>query len=59
MTNIVVGVDGGASKTRVIVADGSGGELATVTGVASAVRPGEAEHSAEVIARLVGEALAA
>ena len=59
MTNLVVGVDGGASKTRVIVADGTGAELATVTGVASAVRPGEAEHSAEVIARLVGEALAA
>ena len=59
MTNIVVGVDGGASKTHVIVADGTGAELATVTGVASAVRPGEAEHSAEVIARLVGEALAA
>jgi glucosamine kinase len=59
MTNIVVGVDGGASKTHVIVSDGSGTELATVTGVASAVRPGEAEHSAAVIARLVGEALAA
>jgi glucosamine kinase len=59
MTNIVVGVDGGASKTRVIVADGTGAELATVTGVASAVRPGEAAHSAEVIAKLVGEALAA
>lgn len=59
MTHIVVGVDGGASKTRVIVADASGAELATVTGLASAVRPGEAAHSAEVIAKLVGEALAA
>lgn len=59
MTNIVVGVDGGASKTRVIVADATGAELATVTGVASAVRPGEAAHSADVIAKLVGEALAA
>jgi glucosamine kinase len=59
MTNLVVGVDGGASKTQVIVADGTGAELATVTGVASAVRPGEAANSAEVIARLVGEALAA
>ena len=59
MTNIVVGVDGGASKTRVIVADGSGAELATVTGAASAVRPGEADQSAEVIALLVAEALAA
>jgi glucosamine kinase len=59
MTNIVVGVDGGASKTRVIVADESGAELATVTGVASAVRPGGAAHSADMIAMLVGEALAA
>jgi glucosamine kinase len=59
MTTLVVGVDGGASKTRVIVADGSGAELASVTGSASAVRPGEAGHSADVIARLVGEALAA
>ncbi len=59
MTNIVVGVDGGASKTRVIVADGSGAELATAIGAASAVRPGEADQSAEVIALLVAEALAA
>ena len=59
MTNIVVGVDGGASKTRVIVADGTGAELASVIGAASAVRPGEADQSAEVIAQLVAEALAA
>ena len=58
MTNIVVGVDGGASKTLVIVADGSGTEIAKLTGAPSAVRPGEAEHSADVITRLVGEALA-
>ena len=56
---IVVGVDGGGSKTRVVVADETGAELATVSGTASAVRPGAAEHSADVIARLVGEALAA
>ncbi len=59
MTNIVVGVDGGASKTRVIVADGTGAELASVIGAASAVRPGEADQSAEIIAQLVAEALAA
>ncbi len=52
MTNIVIGVDGGASKTRVIVADATGAELASVTGVASAVRPGEAAHSADVIDKL-------
>jgi glucosamine kinase len=59
MSSIVVGVDGGATKTRVIVADETGAELASVSGTASAVRPGAAEHSAEVIERLVGEALAA
>lgn len=59
MASIVVGVDGGATKTRVIVANGEGEELSTVTGSASAVRPGEASHSADVIERLVGEALAA
>src|SRR5260221_735062 len=59
MGRIVVGVDGGATKTRVIVADADGNELATLTGTASAVRPGEARHSADVIGRLVGEALAA
>jgi glucosamine kinase len=57
--NIVVGVDGGASKTRVLVADDTGTELASVSGTASAVRPGTAEQSADVIERLVGEALAA
>lgn len=59
MPSIVVGVDGGATKTRVIVANAEGEELATLTGTASAVRPGEAQHSADVIERLVGEALAA
>src|ERR1035437_10829884 len=59
MTHIVVGVDGGASKTLVIVAEGSVTEIATVTGPASAVRPGEADQSADVITRLIGEALAA
>ena len=57
--SIVIGVDGGATKTRVIVADDTGAELASVSGTASAVRPGEASQSADVIARLVGEALAA
>jgi glucosamine kinase len=57
MAHLVVGVDGGGSKTQVIVADGRGKELATLTGAASAVRPGEALHSAEVIGALVRDAL--
>ncbi|MHB1298862.1 MAG: BadF/BadG/BcrA/BcrD ATPase family protein [Gemmatimonadaceae bacterium] len=58
MSNIYVGVDGGGSKTHVIVADGRGKELASLTGTASAVRPGDALHSAEVIGGLVRDALA-
>ena len=58
MTFVVVGVDGGGSKTRVIVADAQGTQLADVTGPGSAVRPGQAEHSAEVIAAALADALA-
>ena len=58
MSNIYVGVDGGGSKTHVLVADGRGKELASLTGTASAVRPGDALHSAEVIGALVRDALA-
>ena len=59
MTFIVVGVDGGGSKTRVIVADELGTQLSEVVGPGSAVRPGQAEHSAEVIATALADALAA
>lgn len=59
MTNIVVGVDGGATRTRVIVADETGTELGAIVGDASAVRPGAAAHSADVIIDLVRHALAA
>lgn len=59
MAQIVVGVDGGGSKTQVIVANAKGKELASLTGEGSAVRPGEALSSAEVIGALVRDALAA
>ena len=59
MTFIVVGVDGGGSKTRVIVADELGNQLSEVVGPGSAVRPGGAEHSADVIAMALADALAA
>ncbi|HEU4723135.1 MAG TPA: BadF/BadG/BcrA/BcrD ATPase family protein [Gemmatimonadaceae bacterium] len=58
MTFVVVGVDGGGSKTRVLVADEAGTQLGEVVGPASAVRPGQAERSAEVIAATVRDALA-
>jgi glucosamine kinase len=59
MTAIVIGVDGGGSRTRAMVADETGKEIVTVEGGPSAVRPGAAEHSAEVIAATVRDALAA
>ncbi|HEY0970555.1 MAG TPA: BadF/BadG/BcrA/BcrD ATPase family protein [Gemmatimonadales bacterium] len=58
MTMIVVGVDGGGTSTRARVADERGSEIVTVEGPGSAVRPGEAERSAEVIAATVRDALA-
>jgi glucosamine kinase len=59
MTFIVVGIDGGASKTHAIVADLTGRTLGETVGPASAVRPGRADVSADVIESVVGEALAA
>ena len=58
MSAIVVGIDGGGSRTRALVADEQGQEIITVEGEGSAVRPGQAEHSADVIAALVRDALA-
>ena len=56
---IVVGVDGGGTKTRAVVADESGRSLADVEGPASAVKPGQAERSAQVIAETIALALGA
>lgn len=58
MTPIVVGVDGGGSKTRAVVADERGVQLGSAEGPGSAVRPGGAERSAQVIAATVRDALA-
>jgi len=59
MSVIVVGVDGGGSKTRVVVADEQGREVVSVEGPASKVTPGLVEHSADVIAACVRDALGA
>ncbi len=58
MSYCIVGVDGGGTKTKVIVADEKGQELATATGSGSPARPGQTTHAAEVIAETVKEALA-
>lgn len=56
--DLVVGIDAGGSKTRVVVATLSGEPLAEAVGAAAAMSPGNAEHSAAVIAELVSSALA-
>jgi glucosamine kinase len=53
-----VGVDGGGSRTRVILADASGAVLSRVEGPASALQPGHESVAADVIKSLIGEALA-
>jgi glucosamine kinase len=57
MTQIVVGLDGGGSKTRVRIADEQGTQLGSAEGPASAVHPGEAHRSADIIAAAVRDAL--
>lgn len=59
VTAIVIGIDGGGSRTRALVADDRGQPIVQVEGPSSAVRPGQAERSAEVIVDLVRDALAA
>lgn len=59
MMRLVVGVDGGGSRTRVVVADEQGAELAAFDGGPSALRPGEADRSAAAIATVVADALRA
>ncbi|HMG95735.1 MAG TPA: BadF/BadG/BcrA/BcrD ATPase family protein [Gemmatimonadaceae bacterium] len=58
MSDIVIGVDGGGSKTRVMVGTAEGEVLTTLDGPKSAVVPGEAARSADVIGDLVTRALA-
>lgn len=57
MTDFVAGIDGGGSKTRVILADMEGNHVADVVGGGSAMAPGRGDHSAEVIASLVRMAM--
>ena len=59
MTAHIIGVDGGGSHTRVIVADERGAELGAADGGPSAVRPGDGARAAEVIAEVVDRAVKA
>lgn len=58
MSAIVIGVDGGGSKTRIWVADERGHQLGSADGPGSAVRPGEVDRSADVIVATTRDALA-
>lgn len=57
MQSTVIGVDGGGSKTRAILADERGEQVAEAVGAGSAVRPHEIERSAGVIADVVRDVL--
>jgi len=57
MESLVVGIDGGGTKTRALLADERGERIAESVGDASAVRPGEAERSAGVIAGVVRDVM--
>jgi len=57
LNQIVVGVDGGGSKTRVSVADAKGIEIASLDAGPSAIQPGETERSADIIAEAIRQAL--
>lgn len=58
MSDIVIGVDAGGSKTRVLISTLSGKTLADVTGPGAAMKPGDAEHCAAIIASVVELAIA-
>jgi glucosamine kinase len=57
MMGIVIGVDAGGSRTRVSVADSDGEIIATAEREGAAVKPGEVERSAAIIAAAVRDAL--
>lgn len=57
-SDLVVGIDAGGSKTRVLVATLAGEQVAEIVGGAAAMSPGNAEHTATIIAELVASALA-
>jgi len=57
VSEIVIGVDGGGSKTRVMVGTAEGEQLASLVGPGSAISLSGAAHSADVIGELVTRAL--
>lgn len=56
-TPLVVGVDGGGTRTRVLLADANGTELARVEGPGTALSASTESVAADIIKSLIGEAL--
>ncbi len=54
---LVVGVDGGGSRTRVLLADANGTILARTEGAATALKPGHESDAAEIIKALIADVL--
>lgn len=57
MPSLVIGIDGGGTKTRALVADERGERLAEAVGAGSAVRRGQVDQSASVIVEVARRAL--
>lgn len=57
MQSLIVGVDGGGTKTRAMLADERGESIAEAVAAGSAVRPPEIERSAGIIAGVVRDVL--
>ncbi len=57
-TPLVVGIDGGGTRTRVVLADAHGTVLAQTEGPGTALTPGSESVAADIIKSLIGEVLA-
>lgn len=57
-TPLVVGIDGGGTRTRVVLADANGTVLARAEGPGTALTPGHEGVAADIIKSLIGEVLA-
>ena len=56
-TPLVVGIDGGGTRTRVVLADAHGTELARAEGGGTALQPGHEGVAADIIKSLIGDVL--
>jgi len=56
-TPLVVGIDGGGTRTRIVLADAHGTVLAKAEGPGTALRPGEESVAADIIKSLIAEVL--